>query len=168
MESDAIEKILENVAAGKTTPAEALLSLKKEPFTDLGYAKVDHHRALRQNAAEVIYGEGKTPDQIRGIAESLQQGGAKTVLITRMKPEAVSLMTNHFADEFTYFDIPRVGLLGHMPEPTGNGTIVVAAGRQRHVCRRGSGAYRRSPGQPGATPLRCGGCGASSPACAHG
>ena len=88
MESDAIEKILESVAAGKTTPAEALLSLKKEPFTDLGYAKVDHHRALRQNAAEVIYGEGKTPDQIRGIAESLQQGGAKTVLITRMKPGA--------------------------------------------------------------------------------
>lgn len=127
MEADAIEKLLESVAAGETTPAEALLSLKKEPFTDLGYAKVDHHRALRQNATEVIYGEGKTPDQIRGIAESLQQGGAKTVLITRMKPEAVSLMDKHFADEFTYYDIPRVGLVGRMPEPTGNGAIVVAA-----------------------------------------
>lgn len=127
MEADAIEKLLESVAAGETTPAEALLSLKKEPFTDLGYAKVDHHRALRQNATEVIYGEGKTPDQIRGIAESLQQGGAKTVLITRMKPEAASLMARHFADEFTYYDIPRVGLVGRMSEPTGNGTIVVAA-----------------------------------------
>ena len=80
MESDAIEKILESVAAGETTPAEALLSLKKEPFTDLGYAKVDHHRSLRQKATEVIYGEGKTPDQICGIAESLQQAAPKRCL----------------------------------------------------------------------------------------
>lgn len=169
MESDAIEKILESVAAGKTTPAEALLSLKKEPFTDLGYAKVDHHRALRQNAAEVIYGEGKTPDQIRGIAESLQQGGAKTVLVTRMKPEAVSLMTNHFADEFTYFDIPRVGLLGHMPEPTGNGTIVVAAaGTSDMYAAEEAALTAEALGNQVQRLYDVGGCGASSPACAHG
>ena len=59
MESDAIEKILESVAAGKTTPAEALLSLKKEPFTDLGYAKVDHHRALRQTPPRLSMAKGK-------------------------------------------------------------------------------------------------------------
>lgn len=127
MESEAIERLLESVAAGTTTPAEALLSLKKEPFTDLGYAKVDHHRALRQNAAEVIYGEGKTPSQIVGIAESLQKGGAKTVLITRMKPEATQACRQRFDGEFTYHELPRVGIVGPLPEPTGNGTIVVAA-----------------------------------------
>lgn len=127
MESDAIEKILESVAAGTTTPAEAVLALKKEPFTDLGYAKVDHHRALRQNAAEVIYGEGKTPSQIVGIAHSLQEGGAQTVLITRMKPEAAKAAAQEFGDAFVYHEIPRVGIVGPMPAPTGNGTIVVAA-----------------------------------------
>lgn len=112
--------------------------------------------------------EGKTPDQIRGIAESLQQGGAKTVLVTRMKPEAVSLMTNHFADEFTYFDISRVGLLGECPNQRVMALLwwlLLAPATCMPPRKR---AYRRSPGQPGAAPLRCGGCGASSPACAHG
>ncbi len=127
MESDTIKKILESVSAGETSPDEALLSLKKEPFTDLGYAKVDHHRALRQNAAEVIYGEGKTPDQIVGITESLQQGGAETVLITRMKPEAAERARQKFGASFVYHEIPRVGIVGPLPRPTGNGTIVVAA-----------------------------------------
>lgn len=127
MESDTIKKILESVAAGETSPDEALLSLKKEPFTDLGYAKVDHHRALRQNAAEVIYGEGKTSDQIAGIAKSLRKGGAETVLITRMKPEAAQRAQQAFGADFIYHEIPRVGIVGPLPAPTGNGTIVVAA-----------------------------------------
>lgn len=67
------------------------------------------------NATEVIYGEGKTPDQIRGIAESLQQGGAKTVLVTRMKPEAVSLMTNHFAMNSLTSTFLAWGCLGECP-----------------------------------------------------
>ncbi len=127
MDSAAIEHLLESVAAGETAPADALLALKKEPFTDLGYAKVDHHRALRQNAAEVIYGAGKTPQQIVGIAESLRADGTEAVLITRLKEEALAPLRERFGDSFTFYETPRVGLVGAMPKPTGNGTIVVCA-----------------------------------------
>ena len=127
MDSAAIERLLESVAAGETAPAEALLHLKKEPFTDLGYAKVDHHRALRQNAAEVIYGAGKTPSQIVHIAESLQADGTEAVLITRLKDEAVQPLQQRFGDDFTFYETPRVGLVGTIPEPTGNGTVLVCA-----------------------------------------
>lgn len=127
MDSSAIEHLLESVAAGETAPAEALLQLKKEPFTDLGYAKVDHHRALRQNAAEVIYGAGKTPDQIVHIAESLRSDGTGAVLITRLKDEALAPLRQRFGADFTFYETPRVGLVGSMPNPTGNGAIVVCA-----------------------------------------
>ncbi len=127
MDSAAIERLLESVAAGETAPAEALLQLRKEPFTDLGYAKVDHHRALRQNAAEVIYGAGKTPSQIVHIAELLQGDGTEAVLITRLKDEAVQPLRDRFGDAFTFYETPRVGLVGTIPEPTGNGTVLVCA-----------------------------------------
>ena len=65
--------LLRGVAAGETAPEEALLKLKEAPFEDLGYAKVDFHRAVRQGSAEVIYGAGKTPEQIAGIAADLQR-----------------------------------------------------------------------------------------------
>ena len=127
MDSAAIERLLESVAAGETAPAEALLQLKKEPFTDLGYAKVDHHRALRQNAAEVIYGAGKTPSQIVHIAESLRADGTGAVLITRLKDEAVQPLQQRFGNDFTFYETPRVGLVGAMPKPMGNGTVLVCA-----------------------------------------
>ena len=127
MDSAAIERLLESVAAGETAPAEALLTLRKEPFTDLGYAKVDHHRALRQNAAEVIYGAGKTPSQIVHIAESLQGDGTEAVLITRLKDEAVQPLQQRFGNDFTFYETPRVGLVGAMPKPMGNGTVLVCA-----------------------------------------
>ena len=71
---------------------KALLELKLEPFRDLGFAKVDRHRGLRQGIAEVIYGAGKTPEQIRAIAASMREDGDKTILITRMSPEAAELV----------------------------------------------------------------------------
>lgn len=63
--------LLRQVAAGDTTPEQALTELKREPFEDLGYAKVDFHRSVRQGAAEVIYGAGKTAEQITGIARAM-------------------------------------------------------------------------------------------------
>ena len=126
MDQQEIRSILEQVAAGKRTVEEAVLDLKMEPFKELGFAKVDNHRGLRQGAAEVIYGAGKTPEQIRDIAASMRQDGEKAVLITRMSQEAAQVVGRSLP--LTYHEMGRVGIVGETPPPTGKGTIVVATG----------------------------------------
>ena len=71
MEQKAVRTLLEQVAKGKTSIDEALLQLKKAPFEDIGFAKLDYHRGLRQGVAEVIYGAGKTTEQIIKIIENI-------------------------------------------------------------------------------------------------
>lgn len=94
MEQSEIRQLLQAVAAGERSVEDALLQLKEAPFEDLGFAKLDHHRALRQGAAEVIYGAGKTPEQILKITQAMLHHGQKTVLITRLSKEA---QTSHAA-----------------------------------------------------------------------
>ena len=84
MEPHEIKALLQDVADGTASVDQALLQLKQAPFEDLGFAKLDHHRALRQGAAEVIYGAGKTPEQILKITQAMLAHGQKTVLITRL------------------------------------------------------------------------------------
>lgn len=79
-----IKQILEAVSAGNMSVDEALLKVKRAPFEDIGYAKVDLHRKIRQGAAEVIYGAGKTPEQICGIVQVMRDNGQDSILITRM------------------------------------------------------------------------------------
>lgn len=126
MERNRIFEILQQVEAGNMSAREAMSHLKMAPFEDLGYAKVDHHRALRQGVAEVIYGAGKTPEQIEGIVGSMRRAGQETVLITRMKPEAAELVGKSFP--LDYHEIGRVGIVGKMPEPDGDGDIVIVTG----------------------------------------
>lgn len=126
MEKYRILDILKDVESGKMTSEEALTHLKLEPFEDLGYAKVDHHRSLRQGAAEVIYGASKTPEQIDGIVTSMRKAGQETVLITRMKKEAADFVAkNHPLD---YHEMGSIGIVGKMPEVTGDGQIVIVTG----------------------------------------
>ena len=66
-----IKKLLEGVQSGKVTVEDALLAIKKEPFEDIGYAKIDLHRSIRQGMPEVIYGAGKTAEQIIGIVDNI-------------------------------------------------------------------------------------------------
>lgn len=66
-------KILEQVRDGEVSVEEALLVIKKKPFEDIGYAKVDHHRGVRQGAPEVIFGAGKEAKQIAGIIDSMKK-----------------------------------------------------------------------------------------------
>ena len=116
--------ILEKVASGEMTVEEAELQLKMKPFVDLGFAKPDLHRGLRQGIPEVIFGEGKTPEQIDAITSSLLEGGQKTVLITRLSAEKASVLKT----SIRYYDVARIGVAGEIPEPTAKGTIVVATG----------------------------------------
>ncbi len=130
MEERRARKLLEQVAEGRLSPDEALVSFKTAPFEDLGYAKVDLQRGLRQGVAEVVYGEGKTAQHIAGIVESLHAAGQDCILITRLdeqKAKEAQELLHLPADSFTYFEIPRIALVGSMPAPDGNGTIVVAA-----------------------------------------
>ncbi len=118
--------LLEEVKRGDVSVGDAALKLKMEPFEDLGFAKLDHHRALRQGVPEVIYGAGKTPEQIRSIAERMLAHNQKTILITRLSPEAAESVRAVFP--LRYFTESRIGIIGELPEPDGDGSIVVATG----------------------------------------
>ncbi|MDO4572994.1 MAG: nickel pincer cofactor biosynthesis protein LarB [Clostridia bacterium] len=118
--------ILRAVRDGSLTPEDAVTKLKMEPFEDMGFAKVDHHRELRQGVAEVIYGAGKTPEHIARITGALLEHGQSLVLITRMSQEAADCVGARFG--LRYDPVSRVGIVGELPEPDGAGTIVVATG----------------------------------------
>lgn len=125
------KELLQLVAEKKVSVDDALLELKKEPFEDLGFAKPDFHRKLRQGVGEVIYGAGKTPDQIAKISESLIKNNQSNILITRMSKEASDYVEKYLeALEVTYFydEISKVGIVGNLVEKDGLGKIVVATG----------------------------------------
>ena len=121
-----IKKLLEDVRDGNISVDDALLEIKKEPFEDLGYAKVDLHRKARQGAAEVIYGAGKTAEQIIGIVKSLQGAGQNTILITRIDEDKAKAVADVIS--FDYRKDARIGIVGKLPEADGIGTIIVATG----------------------------------------
>ena len=92
--------LLKAVQQGETSPEDALLQLKLEPFEDIGYAKIDHHRGIRQGAIEVIYGAGKTTQQIIGIVEHMVQSGRQDILVTRIRPESAHRLQEMFHAEY--------------------------------------------------------------------
>lgn len=121
-----IRRTLEELRDGTISVDEALLSIKKKPFEDIGYAKIDLHRAVRQGAAEVIYGAGKTPEQIIGISKVMLENGVKTILITRIDEEKAEKILPELPMD--YRKDAAIGIVGEIPEPDGIGTIVVATG----------------------------------------
>lgn len=118
------KQLLEDVAAGRVSTEDALVQLQVADVTDIGYAKVDHARSLRQGISEVIYGEGKTADQMWGICKSMLEAGQERILITRLSSEKAQELSGVF--DLHYFELARIGIIGDIPEPTGNGSVVVA------------------------------------------
>jgi NCAIR mutase (PurE)-related protein len=117
--------LLNHVADGTVQPHDALLRLKLAPFEDLGYAKVDHHRGLRQGVPEVIYGQSKTPEQISGILAALRARDCKNILVTRISQGTADLIAKDA--EITYEPLAKLAVA--FPEKTErHGSIVVATG----------------------------------------
>ena len=121
-----IRKILESVENGSMSVDDALLHIKDEPFENMGYAKVELHRRVRQGAPEVIYGEGKTAEQITGIVDMLIEHGQTPVLITRISQEKADILAAKH--EIQYNRHARIAIVGEMPEANGIGKIVIATG----------------------------------------
>ena len=121
-----IKALLESVRSGETSVDDALLRLKAMPFEDVGYAKVDLHRELRRGVPEVVFGEGKTVEQIAGIIDVMQGNGQERVLITRLCADhAAALAASH---GIRYDPTSRTATLGDPAAPDGIGRIVVATG----------------------------------------
>ena len=91
MNKKVLELLLEEVRAGRLPVTAAMERLRTLPFEDLGFARVDHHRQLRQGFPEVVFGAGKSLEQIRGILTSLT-ARAEHVLVTRLAPEAAAAL----------------------------------------------------------------------------
>lgn len=125
MDRDSVRSVLESVSSGEMSVDEALLSLRMEPFQDLGFAKVDHHRGLRQGVPEVVYGAGKTPEQIVSIVRALEGRGGP-VIVTRIEPSVAEVISDEI--DLDYHGDCRIGVVGPIPEERVGRIAVVAAG----------------------------------------
>ncbi|MHB1340563.1 MAG: nickel pincer cofactor biosynthesis protein LarB [Coriobacteriia bacterium] len=126
MEPDALRALLESVARGEVPVAAAADELAKLPFTDLGHAKIDHHREIRCGFPEVVFCEGKSPSQVRGIArEILERGG---VLLGTRASAAHYQAVGQVALDARYFEEPRLIVVDRREDRPALGNIVVASG----------------------------------------
>ncbi|MBC7927569.1 MAG: 1-(5-phosphoribosyl)-5-amino-4-imidazole-carboxylate carboxylase, partial [Bryobacteraceae bacterium] len=105
MDQQQLRKLLEDVRTGDVPIDSAIDRMRHMPFEDLGFAKVDHHRALRCGMPEVVFGKGKTPHQIVTIAEHLLDRSGN-VLVTRAEPEAAEALRARF-DDAEYFPLSK-------------------------------------------------------------
>ncbi len=126
MKKEELEKILEEVKNGGLSVDEAVARIKLEPFSDLGFAKVDTQRELRQGIAEVIYGAGKTAEQIEKIVKEMLKNGQETILITRLSREKADYVSK--TADLDYREATEIGIVGQIPEPKNQETIVIATG----------------------------------------
>lgn len=124
---DDLRALLAGVQRGEVEPARALDQLAQLPFRDLGFARVDLHRELRQGAAEAVLAEGKTPQQVVEIVRALLEGGAGTVLVTRADADARRAVRD-LAEDAQEHELARlVWVARALPEPRGV-VVMLSAG----------------------------------------
>jgi NCAIR mutase (PurE)-related protein len=128
MNSEEVRKLLELVGARKLAPAAAMERLKHLPFEDIGFAKVDHHRALRQGFAEVVFGKGKTVRQVAEIVRAMveKKSSRQNVLVTRADAKMFAAV-KRVSRAAKFHSLSGVITIERSKETTGKGTIVVVS-----------------------------------------
>jgi len=127
MDPESVRRLLQSVRDGATAPEEAMERLSVLPYEDLGFATLDHHRALRRGFPEVVFCQGKTPAQVAAIMERLAARGP-VALGTRATPEAYAAVRDR-VPAARYHELARVIAVGEVPERSrAAGVTVVSAG----------------------------------------
>jgi NCAIR mutase (PurE)-related protein len=128
MNEHSLRELLESVRSGKLSSDQAIERLKHLPFEDLGFAKVDHHRTLRQGFAEVIFGKGKTPGQVAEIARAMlrHKDSRHNILITRADTKVFSAVKK-LNRSAKFHELSGVITIERTKEIVGKGTIVVVS-----------------------------------------
>ncbi len=133
LERSDLKNLLAGVAAGTVPVDNAYEELLRSPTADLGYASLDLQRGVRQGVSEVVYGAGKTAGQICGICRALAENGQRRIMVTRLDADKARDVADALGQDgalppdlrFSYFDVPRMGVVGEAPEPDGAGFVVV-------------------------------------------
>jgi NCAIR mutase (PurE)-related protein len=128
MDQQELLKLLESVKAGAVSPGNAIERLKHLPFEDLGFAKVDHHRALRQGFAEVILGKGKTPQQVAGIVRAMlrKKDARHNILVTRADAKLFAAVKKA-SRSAKFHPLPGAITIERSRQITGKGTILIVS-----------------------------------------
>jgi len=123
---NSLRQLLENVKSGQTDIDSALNELKKLPFEDLGFAKVDHHRNIRNGYPEVIYCQGKTVEQIKAIVQRLMEKD-NNIMATRAEPQVYEGI-KEITDDVIYYETARIVVVKRRDILTTNKIITVVTG----------------------------------------
>jgi len=123
MNQDSLKQLLEQVKSGQVQVGEAVEKLKLLPYNDLGFAKIDCHRHLRQGFPEVVFGQGKTPEQIAQIMQKLSERD-KNILATRVSPQAYAAIKG-ILPAAIYYPEARVVVANKEPCSPGQGKVLV-------------------------------------------
>ena len=126
LNEDLLKKLLEDFKTGKKSESDVLDTLRHLPFEDIGFAKVDHHRHLRTGFPEVVFGSGKTPEQILAIAEKIV-AKENNFLVTRVDASVGKLLVDHFPDG-TYFEAAQIFSIEVKPRAKFGYVLMVTAG----------------------------------------
>ena len=126
MDQNELLELLHDVKEGGLTPKDALARFKMAPFEDCGYAMIDNHRGIRQGVPEVLYGQGKTAEQICGIVEKMLKNEARNIIVSRLSPESAEILAE--TCNLEYHPIARFGVVNRENNGSPVGSVVVASG----------------------------------------